>query len=495
MSFLCFTIPAFSDSDKIKFREIFNSPSYHVEYIDIRETNPSDSLIQHTKSLAKQNLSIQIKSKVISNQDLMISSVGDASTNKFQQSIKVQSHLVLKNVKFLVFKQSKKYRVAAFVSVKSLNESDEDIANIAREHLHIAEKQEQLKGLNAAVEYYVKALEAVKFSSSNVSFTSTLNNVSRADLGPYCSKKVDEFLKNLNFKTERIVQDPEFPDSYRMPYFVTYLGEPVSNVVIKYGNKISNIRNGEGEILINSLSSTTFKKSTINYSLNSILGDSSLYLNTWYSIDLNFDYSGIQKLDFRVEKVQSKIWKFFPEIDHIQVNNLEWNFGDGSSSKEMNPLKQFEGNQDYKISLVVNDKIKVIRTLSNKLIHSSLLNLKSKGDNNKTQKFNRQQVAQKKYQMPTNFIDQLTKIDDFKLFWKEIQLLKSQGRVRYTKRKMKNSNNFYQVIFNTKKEILAIYEPGSDYSKKDLRSGKSYSEVNIGLKNQRKYALWFEILD
>ena len=84
------------------------------------------------------------------------------------------------------------------------------------------------------------------------------------------------------------------------------------------------------------------------------------------------DFSNIIELDFKWEYQgldgQDFVVNFYPETKNLNVSEWKWEFGDGTSSQEGEPLKSYSEKKSYQVTLTFNqdEKLKLTRHIGPK---------------------------------------------------------------------------------------------------------------------------------
>jgi hypothetical protein len=158
------------------------------------------------------------------------------------------------------------------------------------------------------------------------------------------------------------------------------------------------------------------------------------------------DFSNIIKLSFKIEKKESAALSFQPVIENLSISSIDWDFGDGSTSTEYNPLHKYKDSRRHKVTLTLNhsESLKITRDIlpdGTVFIETPQL----------------------------TFVQELFQVKDFKELKNLLKYYKSKGKLMYGKK---------EAFLYPEKCLIFIVDPNTENIVAVLGRGKE-ERVNL----------------
>jgi hypothetical protein len=401
------------------------------------------------------------------------------------------SSLTLKGIQFFERKSDDSFNVFAYMSKSDYNKSLELIAIEIRQSVKIAESKERDNDLSdAALEYYFAYLKSF-LSPEPISYESTQTSEQFENINPFLRNKIETFLSDCEVVSLKPKIDSRIPEQIVLPFKVSYLNHHVNDITLQLN--IPNepeylIKNGVTDIYLDFKPSFINKQLSLLLSLNcndKIYHDSLIIeLDKYFKIKkektIEVDFSSVIRIDFNVI-VKNGLFSFKPIIENLSVFDLEWDFGDGTISREEKPALLFNDKKDHIIKLTLNrnDHLSISKIIS----PTGNMTVIPKSDSSE-----KKEIV--KYD---NILDNLIQIQSFKALEKQLILYKNNHKLMFSGSQSDfiHPENCYVFIINTSSgEIVAILDKGIS-GRKDLLSGEIV--YDLGHKFSNNGILWVDI--
>lgn len=447
--------------------------------------------LEDARFSAKRNLVNYIVETIITKTSRDYLEVNEDVRNYKRIQTKSFSSLTLKGIQFFERKSDDSFKVFAYMSKSDYNKSLELIAIEIRQSVKIAESKERDNDLSETIlEYYFAYLKSF-LSPEPIFYESTQTSEQFENINPFLRSKIETFLSDCEVVSLEPKIDPRIPEQIVLPFKVSYLNHNVNDITLQLN--IPNepeylIKNGITDIYLDFKPSFIKKQLSLLLTLNcndKIYHDSLIIeLDKFFKIKrektVEVDFSSVIRIDFNV-MVKNGLFSFKPTIENLSVFDLEWDFGDGTISKEDNPVHLYKDQKDYlaKLTLNRNDHLSISKIIS-PTGHMTVIPKSDSSEKEEIVKYD-------------NILDNLIQIQSFKELEKQLILYKNNHKLMFSGSQSDfiHPENCYVFIINTSSgEVVAILEKGNS-GRKDLLSGEIV--YDLGQKFSNNGILWVNI--
>ncbi len=90
-------------------------------------------------------------------------------------------------------------------------------------------------------------------------------------------------------------------------------------------------------------------------------------IGPFYRRNISIDFTPVMIIDFTAHNITGKSWRFTSRIENISISHLQWNFGDGSYSREMHPahtFRQLDPPPTVTLTLNRNPDLQVVKKVT-----------------------------------------------------------------------------------------------------------------------------------
>ena len=424
-------------------------------------------------ALARQDLIEGISVIITSSVEVQTEEMDENVTSEFQSNVRTQSQMVLQGLGYLDEKRRDgSWRVVAFISNEDLEKSVEREQKRLSAKLIEAYSAEQNGEYNKALRLYFETfIESYNIPPEPILVDSSLFS-GNINIRQYTRDEIIEWLNSIELvATDVQSSSSETTTELYIEVKATIENQPVSNIQISvnrpdYGQHL--ILNGFTQIFYDRKPES--KSQRINFKITpniSILPANLRPFAEQVSPErvkpVTVDFGNVIEIDFKAIKLSDGSFRFSPRVMNVSVTQLEWNFGDGTTTTEVSPRHQFQ-NEDYQnVSLTLNrsENLSVSKEI-NRTDRVSFLG----GDRDLFTP--RSVLAESRYRVPFQHIDYIERIRrmlDFKSLESYLVRLNSSNVIRMGgARSVRSEDDSYIIITDPETEkVEAILSPIQSY--------------------------------
>jgi len=355
---LLFLLLSFSLSSQSAF-EIMSSGEY-------RWGRGSGSTAEEAASNAKMGLINNIVTYVIGEVSLVKTEVNEENSSTygglFSSYTKTYSKLRLKNLSILPLEvEDGIHSSLAYIRESDFRESVDEVKTEIREIVRLAEQSEQREGMASAYLDYYRAYLHTFYSPEPVSYVSISGTDSVSSVKALIENKLRSFFSNLRLTSGVPFATPNLEEQIEIPLSVSFSGKPVSKLSVRIDNPDSPqrvLRNGKTNLIIYSQPSRKKQPMGIllspSFEENSELKELHAQFAFQEKTSVTVDFSSLITLDFTFREESRLVFAFSSVIKNLSIAKIEWNFGDGNSSSDMNPKHLYKNPGSYEVTLTLN---------------------------------------------------------------------------------------------------------------------------------------------
>lgn len=451
--------------------------------------------IHLAKGDAREDLLYKISAIITTETSSVTAEQDEEITSYYKQTTKLYSSLKLKGIRYFEkVMEDERVKVLAYISKKDYDKSIDEIISDIGEQLKLAERIENEYGLNSAVELYYQAYLKSYYCPESIPYKSTLHNEEYRSVRPLLESKIRTFLTNIELSALEPQYDELYPDQIMIPVNALYDSTGINNVEIRLdlpGNPVRLIEDGEVFMFIYFRPTRTINdfRTILSIEFNDDPELEQIHKN--FGIiekeRIQIDFSKIMKIDFTIEKMREGFLKFTPDLGCVSIAKINWDFGDGLQSDELNPIHLYKNPGKYKVILSLNndDNLvaqKAINSEGEILEELDSLTVGSPAEN-VPDELNNAIVA---------YLHREIKDNKDKSIIESLKSLKLSGNLMYGRKShFKNPGNCYILVISTDgKEVFGFLTPANP-DRLDLLTNTKIESMSKNYKNKR--AIWLEI--
>jgi hypothetical protein len=445
---------------------------------------------------AREDLLFKISANIISEASSTTEEDAAEVSSNYRQTTKLYSSLKLKGIKFYdKIMPDGRVKVLAYISLEDYRKSIDDIIVSIGEEVRLAERIENEYGMNSAVGLYYEAFLKSYYCPEAIPFKSSIYNEEYSNVRPLLESKIRNFLTKIDLTALDPQFDELYPDQIKIPVNANFGEERVDNVEIRFdlpGNPVRLIEKGKVSMF---LYSHPTKTSDVFETIMSIEFDDDPELEEIHkdfgiierqTIAVNF--SNIMKLDFKVVQKEGGFLEFVPDLGVVSIAKIEWHFGDGMQSDELDPIHKYKNPGEYNVVLLLNndEQLTVHKTIS------SDGRILGETDNLNAEVQEIEVPAELGNATVAYLFNEIKQVDGDLEIIEPLKSLKLSGNLMYGKKSqfIKPDNCYILVVSTDGTKVLGFLTP-ADPERLDLLTNSKIESLSKHYKNKR--AIWLEI--
>lgn len=234
----------------------------------------------------------------------------------------------------------------------------------------------------------------------------------------------------------------------------------------------------------------------------------------YYRRTITVDFSPMIRIDFTARPISDHAWRFNSRIENINITHVEWDFGDGTYSNELDPAHTFdEPEPPPRVTLTVNrnSDLQVVK----KVTASGLESVREFGEEPPLVSADRERpdpdVARdadraevepasapfrwRDLNLPAGkraFLQEISKVEDSGEILRSLQTHGRRLDIRYGNSSAVRStdDSFVAIVDPESYEIVAFLTPSRDGRRTELHSGKRV--INLAETYRGMGSVWIE---
>ncbi len=436
-------------------------------------------------SLARQDLVQKRYVQVRTVTELSEREENFSATSEFSSNVRVESGMELRGLDYIdIERRDGSWHVIAFISIEDFNSTVELRRNRMYNRLDNALTHYRAGRYNRSISIFKEIFSDSFFLPEPITADYERHGTN-AEIREVAQEKILGWLRGIRIDVEEVnnrstANNVEFNFNFK----VTYKDEFVDNLQIginkkNYGMHI--VRNGIADVYYDLR--PQFTKERIEFRLEPLIephvsddARNSFERNKpLHQRFLEIDFSDHIELDFTVSRVGDHQFQFNTTAGILSVSSLEWDFGDGSRSREPNPRHTYQNmTRPKQVTLRFNQSsdLEVVKRLPPTGLATPL--------SGRQAPFRARNIDQPaEFTVPFQLRDYINTIsgishnEDLEVYVK--RLLDSEILARAgSQSRVRRPENSYVVILNVQTgTISAILSPISRDSRFDLLSGDS----------------------
>lgn len=318
---------------------------------------------EQARNLALQDMLFKIQVTVSSEVMTKEEQVDDRYTEEARSLVRASTTLSLQGVDFFSKTRKGNFVVIAYISKENYRKSIAAISAEISGLVKSIETDEQQVSLGNLIEnYYLAYLRAFQCPEP-VQFT-TLTGQQYPNVQMFLKNKIETWLAGLTVNPGKIIVDASIP-MLTIPVNVTDRGKPASKIIARLNTPDAadmEVIDGKVQFFRYMLPSAMHENLDVVFSVNL---DRQKTREDLYQLHESFkitqpkkialDYSGLIRLGFNVYLQASGALLFKPVYTNLSVADLVWDFGDGETSSQQNPLHKYSTENDHIVILTFNN--------------------------------------------------------------------------------------------------------------------------------------------
>ena len=318
---------------------------------------------EQARNLALQDMLFKIQVTVSSEVMTKEEQVDERYTEEARSLVRASTTLSLQGVDFLTKSRKGNRVVIAYISKENYRKSIAAVSAEISGLVKSIEVDEQRLGLGNLIEnYYLAYLRAFQCPEP-IQYT-TLSGQQYPNVQMFLKNKIETWLTGLTVTPGKIIVDASIP-MMTIPVNVSDQGKPASKIIAKLNTTDA----AEMEVIDGKVQFFRYLlPSAMHENLDVILAvnlDRQKTREDLYQLHESFkitqpkkielDYSGLVRLGFNVYSQVSGALLFKPVYTNLSVADLVWDFGDGETSSQQNPLHKYVDQNDHIVTLTFNN--------------------------------------------------------------------------------------------------------------------------------------------
>jgi len=467
-----------------EYLRIKNSDVYYTgESFADKKTNLDDFQLRQT---ALSRLILQIQSTVsVKISDSQTEQDGKAY-NEMRQQVAMSSTVKLRNVRYVSYTKKKRQYMLAYLNKAEyrnwLSEESQRLVALMKE----AEEREAYVGFEALIPDYLNLYAQSLLVPQAISWYSDMTEKDVPDMTRMLYNRLQNYLKEIQVKSTVQKANPQVPDLFPVQFELTNHGSPVNHLKLLFDNPDNAYKpvvDGKAELYCDGYTSgNKIKKAmTLGYLINmpQIPPDiqALLFENPVnYSFYHELDFSQLVRVGFTTAQTDATV-RLVPVIENISVNQIEWQFGDGTISNELRPVHEYGKNGEYEIRMIINQKFS-----KSQKVKVNLPYLKKKEEKSISE------ISQGK---ASDILLSFTQANDA-VKW--LIKAKADSKLIFGKKEsFQKTEQCYIIVFHPdSKEIIAVISPETE-GRQDLKTQQSIEHLDEFIKN--KGSIWVQFIN
>lgn len=460
--------------------------------------------LEEAKSKARMDLVSKIRVQVSVEQSSEMKQEGKQGSRKFSSQSKSVTELEIEGLDYLEGSEGGQNLVIAYIHrddiAKTLNEQKKK----ANQHFASARTWWSKGQAGLALEHLWEIAKLAKRAPGSLQIDSAGQQMPALTLAMDFAK---EILPSLTPRAYAPKVHPDNVEEYLIPIQLESKGTVLSgglSLMLKDQLNMTPISSqGLAELRMTKSSGDILEKVEVILAPSScFMADGLLQECTPFQVQipLQIDFSSLVQMQLRIDDLGSQLFRFTLESEHIQVQNVQWDFGDDTRDQGVSVLHQYRQNPENPwIRMTLNKKQCFARTLRSK-----------KGEEIRCEDIGKAKVITKpaepiiqskpKDEVPASTCVQgsgpallLSQQGDFNSFMALAEDFKNARKIRYTKQKS-DASKWYKAYFNTDGKLVGFFGPeknGESYHPETCETLTAWKTI---WKGQKLSMIWVEEL-
>jgi hypothetical protein len=289
----------------------------------------------------------------------------------------------------------------------------------------------------------------------------------------FLEEKISSYLSDIELTPSDPKVSKNVDDQFEVEIKAIYKGSPVNKIHARFDlpdNPNRTINNGSSSLFIYNEPSFISQKLTVLLSMftdkKGDLADLEKDFNIDYKREITLDFSKVMSFDFTIDDKGEGLVCFQPDIKHLSISKVEWDFGDNIQSDEVNAKHIYKNLDTFLVKMKLNSSEEIMKT------HRIRYDVSSK-------KFVMGDIPQKKVDIPkvvdipkdvnklpdtshSTVISDLIKKSDFKDLITQLDIYKQSGKIIWGKENDFDTpeNCFVFIIDPVTQKTIAVLEKG-----------------------------------
>ncbi|MBN2600372.1 MAG: PKD domain-containing protein [Candidatus Marinimicrobia bacterium] len=321
------------------------------------------SSVEQAKNMALQDMMFKIQVTVSSEVMTKEGQVNDQYSEEARSMVQASSRLSLQGVNFYTKTRRGNSVVIAYISREDYRKSIAAISTEISGMVTSLEMDEQQQNVSNLVEDYYLAYLRTFQCPEPIKFI-TANGQQYPNVQVFLKNKIESWLAGLTIRTGKVTIDASVP-MVTIPVEIFDSNKPAGNIIARL-----NTEDGADMEVVDG--KTRFFRymlpSAFHEDLDVILAVSLDRIKTKGDIlqlhdnfritqdkKISLDYSDYLKIGFNIYPQVSGALLFKPVHTNLSISDLAWDFGDGESSSQQNPLHNYADKNEHVVTLIFNN--------------------------------------------------------------------------------------------------------------------------------------------
>ncbi len=460
--------------------------------------------LDEAKSKARMDLVSKIRVQVSVEQSSEMKQEGKQGTRKFSSQSKSVTELEIEGLDYLEGSESGQSLVIAYIHREDIEKTLTEQGKKATQHYASARNWWKKGQAGLALEHLWEIAKLAKRAPGNLKIDIAGQQIPALALAIDFAK---EMIPSLALRAQSPSIHPENSEEYLLPILAysnnTLLSGGISVLLKDQIQPQSVSTQGRVDVSLPRASGDLLEKVDIIIAPTSCFVSDGLLQDCapfQLQIPMQVDFSSLVQIQLRIEDLGSQLYRFTLEADHIQVQQVQWDFGDESRDQGVSVLHQYRQNPENPwIRLTLNKKQCLTRPLRSK-----------KGEEIRCEDIGKVKTEAKPVEtvalpnpkedsQPTQCVAStgpailLSQQSDFPSFVSLADNLKSAGKIRYTKQKS-DIQKWYRAYFNTEGELVGFFGPEKNGESFHPETCETLSAWKTLWKGQKLSIIWIEEL-
>lgn len=407
-----------------------------------------------------------------------------ALTKNSRTSSKSVSLVKLKNLKYLeVEPVNLKFRIIAYIDKKDYYSAVNDIKTEIRESFKRVEQLEKEDGLiKTAPNYFLTYLKSF-YCPEPIKCYSLIEQDSILSLRNYIEEKISDYLSDIELSAEYPKVSKNIDEQFDVELKAFYKGKPVDKIHARFDLPDNpNRKVNDGSSLLYLFNEPSFPNQKLMVSLSMFadkkgdLAELEKDFNIEYKKEIKLDFSKVISIDFNIDDKGGGLVYFQPDIKHLSISKIDWDFGDNAQSNEVNTKHIYKNLDTFTVKMRVNSSEEMLIT------HKIKFDISSKKfviDESPKQSDEQKGVYVSANQNNDEVVSDLITKRDFKDLITQLEKYKQRGKVMWGRENdFANPDNCYIFIIDqVTQKTIAVFEKGKS-DRKDLLNNSICSDIN-----------------
>ena len=301
---------------------------------------------------AKRNLVLGISAYISTETELIEQESGSNYISDYRSNVTVESEM---NIEGLRYHEEKRrdgtWRVIAYVSNEDFENMIENIRRRMFLKLENALHYENINNYNRAIALFYEIFAETPSLPVKL-FTDSEKHGAELELQQYARERLVQWLDAIEINVEG-VRDGSGGDNVELYIDLSfyYRGQPVEYLNVNLnrpGYGAIRVENGKAELFYDLPPEEKLEDVNIRLEVNppqlmisDEMRNKANNLSPKRNKSILVDFTDVIKLDFEIDSLGENQYLFIPMPINLSVTNVDWNFGDGSRSTDLQPTHTY----------------------------------------------------------------------------------------------------------------------------------------------------------